>query len=192
MENATTAIGQGIASVRPDMLRFARMQVRDAAAAEDLVQEAIETALAHASAFRGESSVKTWMFSILRNKIVDFVRGQSRSVSIASLVEGEGGIDEKWDSLFTEQGFWKPVARPVKWPGPEESMMSKQFWRVFEICLDRLPEQAARVFVMREVLGLDTEEICKIAEITTSNFHVLMHRARMRLRLCLEEGWGRG
>lgn len=190
--DSTTSFGQRVAAIRPDMLRFASLQLRDVAAAEDLVQEAIETALAHAESYRGEASVKTWMFSILRNKLIDYVRMRGRSVSISAVVDSEDDSEDKWDTLFNDQGFWKPAARPARWPGPEDAMVSKQFWLVVEACLTRLPEQTARVFVMREVLGLDTDEICKIVEISTSNFHVLMHRARMRLRQCLEEGWGRG
>jgi len=70
-------------------------------------------------------------------------------------------------------------------------MASTQFWAVFEICLDRLPEQTSRVFMMREFLGFESDEICDTLGLSTSNCHVILHRARMRLRQCLETGWGR-
>jgi RNA polymerase sigma-70 factor (ECF subfamily) len=93
--------------------------------------------------------------------------------------------------LFNQRGFWKAETRPVAWPGPEESMASRQFWTVFEICLTRLPDQTARVFMLREFLGFEASEICDRVGLTTSNCHVILHRARMRLRQCLEAGWGR-
>lgn len=68
----------------------------------------------------------------------------------------------------------------------------EHFWRVFEICLDDLPATQSRAFMMREFLELDGREICESLEITTSNFHVLLYRARLRLRECLEKRWFAG
>lgn len=182
---------EALIAVRRDMLRFAQLQLRDPHAAEDVVQEAIEAALVNAESFAHRSSLKTWVFAILKNKIVDHIRHRERVVTISSLVEDGGDWDQKLDELFNEGGFWKRQSRPVTWPDPEESMASKQFWAVFEICLDRLPEQTSRVFMMREFLGFESSEICDTLALTTSNCHVILHRARMRLRRCLETGWGR-
>ncbi len=178
-------------AIRKDMLRFAELQLRDSHAAEDVVQESIESALVHSTTFTGHSTLKTLVFAILKNKIIDHVRQRDRTVAISALVEGDEDWEEKLDELFTERGFWKEGTRPVGWPGPEESMASRQFWAVFEMCLDRLPKQAAQVFMMREFLGFESGEICDRVGLTTSNCHVILHRARMRLRQCLEAGWGR-
>jgi RNA polymerase sigma-70 factor (ECF subfamily) len=178
-------------AIRKDMLRFAELQLRDPHAAEDVVQESIEAALNHATTFAGQSTLKTWVFAILRNKIIDHVRQRDRTVAISALVEESEDWDQKLHELFTERGFWKEGARPASWPDPEQSMASGQFWTVFELCLDRLPKQTARVFMMREFLGFESREICEQVGVTTSNCHVILHRARMRLRECLEAGWGR-
>ena len=68
----------------------------------------------------------------------------------------------------------------------------KQFWRVFDACLERLPSNTARVFMMREFLGFETDEICKELALSASNCWVILHRARMALRLCLESQWFQG
>lgn len=182
--------GDELIAIRKDMLRFAELQLRDSHAAEDVVQASIEAALTHATSFAGQSTLKTWVFAILRNKIIDHVRQRDRTVAISALGEESEDWDQKLHELFVERGHWKEGARPARWPDPEQSMASAQFWTVFEACLDRLPEQTARVFMMREFLGFESREICEQVGLTTSNCHVILHRARMRLRECLEAGWG--
>lgn len=178
-------------AIRSDMLRFAQLQLRDVHSAEDVVQEAMEAALGHAESFAGRSSLKTWVFAILRNKIIDHIHQRDRSVAISSLV-GEGeDFDQKLDQLFNEQGRWTPECRPARWPDPQDSMASRQFWAAFEVCLDCMPEKIAKVFMMREFLGLDTGEICDQLALKPNNLHVILHRARLRLRECLEAGWVR-
>src|SRR5207253_2591286 len=136
-------------------------------------------------------TLKTWVFAILRNRIIDHVRQAGRTVPISSLLEEDDSWIERQDALFSEKGAWRESARPKTWPAPEESMESKQFWRVFEACLDHLPPNTGRVFMMREFLGFDTEEICAQLSITSTNLHVILHRARHKLRGCMEMGWGR-
>lgn len=156
-----------------------------------MVQDAIEAALRGASSFAGRSSLKTWVFGILRNRIVDHIRRAWRTVPMSSLVGEEEGWEEHLDSLFTERGAWADAARPTSWPRPEESLQEPEFWIVFETCLNHLPASPARVFMMREFQGFEADEICKHLGITTSNCHVLLHRARLKLRGCMETGWGR-
>ncbi len=178
-------------ALRADMLRFARLQMRNAEHAEDMVQEAIEAALRHASSFAGQSTLKTWVFAILRNRIIDHLRQDSRSVPMSSLVADDDDWQERLETLFNERGGWRDGPRPVAWPTPEQSMQSRQFWVVFETCLDRLPANTGRVFMMREFLGFESDEICSRLGISTSNCHVILHRARLRLRNCMQDGWGR-
>lgn len=180
-----------LAALRAVMLRFARLQLRDRETAEDMVQEAIEAALRNPQSFSGQSSLKTWVFAILKNRIVDHVRQAWRSVPMSSLVEDGDDWQERVDALFNERGHWRSDARPAAWPDPEQSMQSQQFWTVFEACLDHLPAATGRVFMMREFLGFESAEICAQLGISTSNCHVILHRARMKLRACLETGWGR-
>ncbi len=178
-------------ALRPDLLRFARLQLRDAGAAEDAVQETLLAALAGGKQFEQKSSYKTWLISILRNKIIDIIRSQGREAPLSALTddpEEEAAIE----ALFEADGHWRKDLRPARWADPEASLEQQQFWRVFEACLDHLPERTARVFMMREVLGLDTGEICKETGISTSNCWVVLHRARLALRACLQQGWFAG
>ncbi len=173
------------------MLRFAQLQLRNSETAEDMVQDAIEAALRHSSSFAGQSTLKTWVFAILRNRIIDHLRQAARSVPMSSLVDDSDDWQERLETLFNERGGWREGTRPGAWPNPEESMQTKQFWIVFEACLDHLPANTGRVFMMREFLGFDSDEICKQLAISTSNCHVILHRARLKLRGCMESGWGR-
>ena len=179
-------------ALRPDLLRFARLQLRDAGAAEDAVQETLLAALSGGGNFESRSSYKTWLIAILRNKIVDIIRSQSREVLASSLAGDEDGDDALAETLFEPNGHWTVEARPARWADPEASFEQQQFWRVFEACLDHLPAKTARVFMMREILGLETGEICKETGISTSNCWVVLHRARMSLRRCLETTWFAG
>ncbi len=179
-------------ALRPDLLRFARLQLRDAGAAEDAVQETMLAALTGSHRFESRSSYKTWLISILRNKIVDIIRSQSRELPASALADDEEGDDLLDESLFDPRGHWQPGARPARWADPEASFEQQQFWKVFEACLDHLPPKTARVFMMREFLGLETGEICKETGISSSNCWVVLHRARMGLRTCLETRWFAG
>jgi RNA polymerase sigma-70 factor (ECF subfamily) len=173
-----------LAALRPQLLRFARLQLRSEAAAEDAVQDALLAALANADGFAGEASLKTWVFSILRNKIVDEVRRRVRNQEVQL---DESGEDGDFDEQFDATGHWAEL--PASWGDPAASLEQRRFWTVFQLCLDRVPEKPARVFMMREFLGLETEEICKELQIGASNCWVLLHRARTHLRLCLTERW---
>lgn len=167
------------------MLKFARLQLR--AAAEDAVQEALAAALTNQKSYGNRAQLKTWVFGILKNKIIDIIRERARSPVTASAVDEIP--EDAYDDLFKEDGFWQEDTKPSSWGNPESSFSRQQFWQVFEICLTRLPENTARVFMMREMLGLETDEICKELAISPTNCWVVLHRARMGLRLCLDERW---
>lgn len=175
--------------LRRDMLKFAQLQLRDDCLAEDVVQEAIAAALAGGKEFGGRSALKTWVFAILRNKIVDAIRQRSRCINVSALTPEEEGLDEAFEALFKPNARWTPEARPKDWGDPEEAMRQEEFWEVFDACLKHLPENTARVFMMREFLEFETGEICTELSITTSNCHVILHRARNGLRRCLEKNW---
>ncbi len=114
-----------IASLQGDMLKFARIQLRDDSAAEDAVQEALAAALSNKKSFENRSRLKTWVFGILKNKIVDIIRDRIRSPSIGEIPE------EAYDELFDENGYWQEDARPSGWGDPEKSASSEQFWKIF-------------------------------------------------------------
>ncbi|MGZ8257030.1 MAG: RNA polymerase factor sigma-70 [Gallionella sp.] len=182
------ADGEFLEDLRRQMIRFATLQLSDSHQAEDAVQEALIGALKNVASFGGRAALKTWVFAILKNKIADILRYKQRTVTIGSLVNDQ---DEEADlsELFDHKGFWQPDERPVAWGNPEASLREGQFWQVFEACLDGLPPKQARVFMMREFIELDADEICASVQLTTSNLHVLLHRARLRLRECIENKW---
>ena len=172
-----------------DLLRFARLQLRDTASAEDAVQETLIAALAGAQRFENRSSLKSWVFSILRNKIIDLIRIRSREVAASSMADDDAGDEALAATLFDQKGHWQREAAPSRWSDPEASFEQQQFWAIFEACLDHLPEKTARIFMMREFLGLETEEICQETGVSASNCWVVLHRARSGLRVCLEQKW---
>ena len=178
-----------LTEIRHDMIKFATLQLRDDALAEDVVQDALMGAMANAEGFSGRSALKTWVFAILRNKIIDQIRVKGRTTNVCALSSDEASLDEAFESLFKSNAHWTPQSRPKNWGDPEESLRQQRFWDVFDACLKHLPENTARVFMMREFLEFETAEVCLELAITTSNCNVILHRARNGLRRCLEGNW---
>ncbi len=178
-----------LASFRSDMLKFAWLQLRDKATAEDAVQEAMAAALSGKRQFDNRAQLKTWVFAILKNKIVDIIREHARYRNAGAAIDEIP--EDAYEDLFDDNGHWQVDSRPSTWGDPESSFSNQQFWQIFEICLTRLPDNTARVFMMREMLGFETEEICKELAISPTNCWVVLHRARMALRLCLNDRWFR-
>ncbi len=174
--------------LRSQMHRFATLQLSDQQLADDTVQEALIGALKNAGSFAGRAALKTWVFAILKNKIADALRQKQRLAKVISLTD-DHEQDAGEPTLFNARGYWHKDQRPALWANPEGSMRELQFWQVFETCLDHLPGNQAKVFMMREFIQLDSAEICDSANITVSNLNVMLHRARIRLRECLEDHW---
>ncbi|WP_096087533.1 RNA polymerase factor sigma-70 [Agaribacterium haliotis] len=175
--------------LQSQMLKFANMQLNDHQLAEDAVQEALIGALKNARSFAGKSAYKTWVFAILKNKIADILRKRHRTVEMTNLAGNSADEDEDFSRLFDERGHWHKGMGPDSWGDPEASFKQDQFWQVFEICLENLPERQAKVFMMREFIGLESDEICNNEDLSVSNLHVILYRARMRLQQCLEMRW---
>ena len=182
---ATPDLAAQFEAHRGYLLRVARLQLRNDELAEDVVQDTLVAALQAAAGFSGKSSVKTWLTGILKHKIVDEIRRKTAAPSFAPLAE-ESQIDD-FDALFDETGHWDNP--PANWGSPEGALERREFFDILELCLDKLPPNTARVFVMREVMELDSAEICKELAITATNLWVIMYRARMSLRECLEKNW---
>lgn len=174
--------------LRRQMVKFATLQLSDAAWAEDAVQDALTGALKNAHAFAGRAAFKTWVFGILKNKIADTLRARLRIPQAESL---EHADDEASDleELFDERGHWLSDEKPDKWGQPETALREKHFWRIFDACLENLPTRQARIFMMREFVEMESTEICASTGLTVSNLNVMLYRARLRLRECLENRW---
>ena len=179
---------QDLEQYRPYLLRYALLQLRDTALAQDAVQETLLAALEGRARFSGKSSARTWLTGILKHKIIDTIRRRSREQPA-----GAGGDDadpDVADAAFKRDGHWQQM--PATWGNPEQALDNRQFWEIFELCSRLLPERTARVFMLREVMELSTEEICQELAITPTNLWVMLHRARLALRECLEIKWFAG
>jgi RNA polymerase sigma-70 factor, ECF subfamily len=168
---------------------FAASRVRDCAIAQDLVQESFLAAIKSMDSFVGRSSERAWLFGILHNKLIDYYRLQGREVPLADL---ESPLPEE-RGAFGANGLgkdgWARGLAPKAWETPEEILVSKEFQKVLNNCLSRLPDRIAQVFLLREIDGVSSEEICKDLGVSPNNLWVMLHRARMGLRRCLEVHW---
>lgn len=174
------ALAQAVREHARPLLRAAKAMGFREEEAEDIVQDVYTTFFERLDRFEGRSQLRTWLFGILHRKAMEWRR--------ASIVEDRfDPIDTVFESRFDASGKW---ARPPA--DLERLLLSKEIGEVIQGCMEDLPGNQREVFVLREVEGLDTTEICKILEVTVTNFGVLMHRARTRLRECLEaRGWSR-
>ncbi|HQW54264.1 MAG TPA: RNA polymerase factor sigma-70 [Acinetobacter sp.] len=174
--------------LRQQMMKFAVLQLSSFQQAEDVVQEALTSAFEHLKSFSGRAAFKTWVFAILKNKIIDLVRQKSRLVTMTELFD-DPESDLSIDELFDSGGHWHKYEVPKAWQSPEEMIEQHDFWIIFDACLNDLPAKYAQVFMLREMIELSSEEICQKLELTISNLNVLMYRSRARLRECLEDKW---
>ena len=186
-EDTLTDRHKKLAAVRPRLLSFARMHLRDHAAAEDAVQEAMIAAIEKNDSFSGRSGYETWVFGILKYKLLDQMRQQKRHGRWEPF--DEETTDDAIDRMFQQDGHWTHEAKPQAWDTPEQAFENEHFWKVFDACMLGLPDNVARVFTLRELMGLSTEDICKEVGIKENNAWVILHRARLKLRACIEKGW---
>lgn len=168
------------------LFRFAMLKLKDTALAEDIVQDTLVSAMAAKDRFLPKASVRTWLTTIMKNKIVDHWRRQGREIAVTDLM-GDADEDNSVDDFFNQAGRWADM--PNVYPDPDAALESKQFWGVFEHCLSRLKPQQAEVFLAREVHGMENQEISEGYSLSPGNVWVLMHRARVALGKCLEIHW---
>lgn len=171
------------------LLHFTRLQLPDYPdLAEDLVQETLLSAYSAGDSFQGRALVNSWLFAILKNKIIDALRqiGRQRKVFTA---QDDELLDETFESHFFPNGHWTPEGQPQHWNNPEKSLNNNEFQKILQSCLYNLPENTARVFTLKEILGFSSNEIQQMCGISTANYHTIMHRARESLRQCLQIKW---
>jgi len=169
------------------LLRYALLQLHDEAVAEDAVQETLLAALETGDSFRNESAVRTWLIGILKHKIADHYRATERHYSMESSNDDEDPNEALEQLIFNGKGRW--IGAPSAWNNPDHALEQDEFWAVFEWCQKNLSEQHGRAFMLREIVGLETEEICEDMNISHSACRVYLHRARLGLRECLEQRW---
>jgi RNA polymerase sigma-70 factor (TIGR02943 family) len=163
------------------LFHFAKARVKDRAAAEDLVQDTFMAAVQSQERYKGKSSEKTWLFGILKHKLIDYYRKQKNVVNVNDFIEDP----DQMETFFNVKGGWQ--MRPAHWStNPGKAHETKEFLDHFFRCLSGLPKRTADVFTHREIDGLSTSEICTLLGITENNCWVILYRARMLLRKCLE------
>lgn len=172
------------------LFRYAIVRLRDEARAEDAVQETLLAALQNLGSYRGKASERTWLTSILNHKIVDQIRKACREVQFEPSDCDLSEFDPLFDRPDRFKDHWSDTLSPRIWNrSPEEALTQEEFFAVLQECLSKLPERVSKVFGLREVVELDAKEICSILGLSESNFWVIMHRARMGLRRCIELNW---
>lgn len=171
------------------LLHFTRLQLPDYPdLAEDLVQETLLSAYSAGDSFQGRALVNSWLFAILKNKIIDALRQIGRQRKVFTALDDKL-LDETFESHFFPNGHWTPEGQPQHWNNPEKSLNNNEFQKILQSCLYNLPENTARVFTLKEILGFSSNEIQQMCGISTANYHTIMHRARESLRQCLQIKW---
>ena len=180
------AHGDGL--FRHALARLGRHQL-----AEDLVQETFLAAWKSAHRFAGLASERTWLVGILKKKIADHYRRQrpeAEGVDIEALADFEQ--QQFRPGPFGGRRSWSRAGIPSRWQDPRQSLEQEEFWSTLHQCTHKLPRITARAFLLRELDGRDSQDICRELGIRTSNLFVMLHRARLALRRCLEQNWFQG
>ncbi len=180
-----TDLHQQLETMRPFLIRFANLQIRNDVLAEDAVQDALVAVLERPDNFAGQSNLRTYVIGILKFKIIDNLRISKREYQIDT--QEDQSESEAIDALFIADGHTRDM--PRHWANPEEQLEQADFMKVLEVCLEKLPAKTARVFLLREWLELETTEICSELAISQANAWQLLYRARLRLRECLDISW---
>lgn len=170
------------------LFRYAMMKLRDEHMAEDAVQDTLLAALQGQKSFAGDSAARTWLVGILKHKIVDLIRKKVREPTLVNVDEPiDFAQDEVTEAMFNDTGHWTSPCQD--WGSPDKVLEQKRFWKVLAECLKRLPPQLAMLYSLREISGMDTEDICKDLNISSTNSWVMLHRARLGLKQCFEIHW---
>ncbi len=165
------------------LFRYAMLRLRDRSMAEEVVQEAFVAALQAQHRFQGGAAERTWLIGILKHKVVDSLRRVTRRQEVE-----QGGLSEDAVDAFSARGHWRQRIRAWR-EAPDAVAQDIEFWAAFEHCLGTLPDSLAATFLLREVDQLSAEEVCHVLDLTSTNLWARLHRARLRLRNCLDTTW---
>lgn len=168
------------------LYRYGVARVRNSDVAEDLVQETLLAALKAKENYAGQASEQTWLIGILKHKIIDYFRKSSREKS--QELDEQLVSKNETDDHFNHKGHWQ--VELSTWSKPEQSMEQEQFLMTLQVCIDGLPPRLSKIFILRELEGMSSEEICEVLSISTlNNLWVMLSRARKQLRHCLDINW---
>jgi len=167
------------------LYRYCLARVNNPETAEELVQETFFAGIKDKNKFQGKSTESTWLIGILKHKIIDHYRSSKKNInSYSSLNEDV----EEQDRVFNKVSHLNKSLH--NWPETPETMVeNKEFLAQLNECVSKLPERPRQVYILKELDKLTSKEICKHLNITPTNLWVLLHRAREKLRRCLEINW---
>jgi RNA polymerase sigma-70 factor (TIGR02943 family) len=171
---------------------IAKLKLRDPELAEDLVQETFLSAFKAKNNFKGDSSEKTWLTTILNNKIIDEYRKKAR---LNNTIQYISETEEAFTNHFFKHGeqvipHWLEETAPADWGGAADKKINQQeFYTILDHCIKKIPDRLAVIFIAKFVDEIETEHICKEFEISSSNYWVIIHRAKVLIRSCLEKNW---
>ena len=177
--DADHTVNEWIKKYSDIFFNYVNTRVPDKTAAKDILQETFIAAWKNSSSFNKEATEKTWLFSILKNKLVDHYRRQTRSI-----------IDLPYsDSFFDNADHWTENAAPKQWDNADASLNKKEFYMILDRCKTKLSAIQQLTFTMKYLDEHETDFICKVLQITPSNYWVIIHRCKLQLRECLEKNW---
>lgn len=166
------------------LFRYANSRLRDANAAEEVVQETFLNGVKYQEQYSGKGAEQAWLLGILKRKIIDHVRKRNKQNQAAPYEDDPDPTNQ----LFDEKGNWRLAAVPWS-KRPDEAMESSELWKVVRDCMTHLPPNQADVFMLSVMEEMESEEICQELSITPSNLWVRMHRARLGLAKCVGAKW---
>jgi RNA polymerase sigma-70 factor (TIGR02943 family) len=188
-ERTTLEPASWVRSFGDYLYSYALLKVGNRDTAADLVQDTFVSAIKGKDAFQGDSSEKTWLTAILKNKIIDHYRRKDVLKNVDEyIVETEGDFSAHF--FERANGHWLSDAAPQFWTESADSAINKaEFDGVLQMCIQKMPSKLIPVFVARFIDDEDSETICKVHGISSSNYWVIIHRAKVLIRSCLEKNW---
>lgn len=175
-------LSQWVNQYTQEMYSWALHKTSSAQLAEDLVQDTFLAAAEKLEGFKGDSAPKTWLFAILNNKIVDHYRKKSRNPTSLD--------NDMLSNNFDEKGKWHKSAQPKNWHLDDKNLLDDdEFMAILAMCMEALPEQWNSCMKLKYLMDNNGEQICQELNITPSNFWQIIHRAKLRMRDCIETNW---
>lgn len=174
------------------LFSIAMLRLNDRQLAEDMLQETFLSAIKAAEGFKGESSEKTWLIAILKNKITDHYRKRATSKEVNNYL---AETEDSFTAAFFESGpgdapHWLDTTAPANWGFSADASMNRaEFYNILQECIKRMPEKLRLIFIAKFVEETETTILCKEYEISSSDYWVIIHRAKVLMRACLEKNW---
>ncbi|WP_288879790.1 sigma-70 family RNA polymerase sigma factor [Pedobacter panaciterrae] len=166
---------------------YALTRINDEEQARDMVQETFLAALEKADKFEGRSSERTWLTAILKFKVIDLYRKNASGFAKSTEQRPAEGDQDFFDA---NDGHWNDQHRPREFGiDHSDALENKEFQRILQLCMKKLPSLWLSVFTMKHMDDEATETICSELKVSASNFWVIIHRAKVSLRSCLQKNW---